>query len=148
MVRRRDDIALGIQRIRTLTPFHREAVDLVALHRERHCLGRLTQRDRQDARCQRVQRSGMPGLLRIEDAAHGRDGLGGGHVQRLVQDHPAMDVLALLAAAHSQFSLSRRGSDPVAKAGVTRPAPLASQGFQPAIRIFTPAWLEDREGLP
>ena len=61
-----------------------------------HGLGGFAQRDRQDARGHGIERAGMAGLLGIEDAAHGGDGLGRGYALRLVEDHPAVNRVALL----------------------------------------------------
>ena len=83
--------ALGVVGIGVRAPAHGEAVVLRAVDGVRHGLGGLAERDRQHAGRQRIERAGMPGLLRIEQAAHGADRLRRGHAGRLVQHQPAVD---------------------------------------------------------
>jgi len=44
----------------------------------------------------------MTGLLGIEDSADRRDGLGRGHALGLIQDHPAMNGVALPTPSHGK----------------------------------------------
>ena len=86
-----DDLALGVVGVGGRAPAHGEAVVLGAVDGVGHGLGRLAQRDRQDAGRQRVERAGVAGLARIEEPAHGADRLRRRHADRLVQHQPAVD---------------------------------------------------------
>src|SRR5262249_13184253 len=66
----RGDAAFGVVGNRLLAPAHGEAVGLAPLHDERNGLGRLPERDRQQARGQRVERAGMPRAFGLEQAFH------------------------------------------------------------------------------
>ena len=95
-----DDLALAVHAVGRDAPVDGEAIDLLRLHHHRHGLGRLAERDGQDAAGQRVERSGVTGLLGVEQATDAADGLGRSHLERLVQADPAVDDLALFLAAH------------------------------------------------
>ena len=84
-----DDLALGIVGVGLDAPGHREHVGLAPVHDERHGLGRLAERDRQDARGERVERAGMAGLLGEERALHHRDRMRRRHADALVEHDPA-----------------------------------------------------------
>ncbi len=93
-----DDPSFGIVGIALLAPAHSEAVGLAPVHDERDGLGRLPQRDRQQAGGERVESSGMPGAARLEHAFHHTHGMSRRHAHGLVEHEPAMHV-ALLALA-------------------------------------------------
>ena len=57
------DAAFGVVGVALLAPAHREAVDLAAIHHERHGLGRFPERDREQAGGQRIERAGVAGAL-------------------------------------------------------------------------------------
>src|SRR6185312_4709840 len=63
---------------------------------ERDRLGGFAERDRQAARRQRIERACMAGALGLEQPLEYGDRMSGGHADRLVEDHPAVDV-ALVA---------------------------------------------------
>src|SRR5580693_7595833 len=100
------DLALGIFRRARLPEAEREAVFLPAVHDEGHGLGRLAQGNRQHAAGQRIERSAMARLPRAEQAAHTADRGGRPQPHRLVEDHPAVDLVARLPAAHRLGGLS------------------------------------------
>ena len=104
-VRAAGDLALAVEAVGRNPPVDGEAIDLLRLHHEGDGLGRLTQGDGQDAGGQRIKRAGVAGLLGVKQAADLGDGLGGAHAERLVETDPAVDDLALLAAAHQGSSL-------------------------------------------
>ena len=66
---RRRDAPFGVVGVALLAPAHREAVALAAVHDERDGLGRLAERDRQEARGERIERAGMAGALGLEQRA-------------------------------------------------------------------------------
>src|SRR5579872_5536978 len=94
---RPDDAALGIVGVALFAPGNREAVALTAVHHEGYGLGGFADRNRQSARGERVQRSGVACALGLEQALHDGDRMGGGHADRLVENDPAMHV-ALFAS--------------------------------------------------
>ncbi|MNT28102.1 hypothetical protein D3C72_1637640 [compost metagenome] len=94
------DLALAVDAVGGNAPVDGEAIDLLGVHHEGHRLGRLTQRNGQDARSQRVQRPGVTRLLGVEQTANLGHRLGRAHLERLVEADPAVDDLALLAARH------------------------------------------------
>src|SRR5690606_7694648 len=87
-----------------------ETVALARIHDEGDGFGRFAECDGQDTGGQRVECACMPGLLRIEKAAHLVHHIGRGGAGRLVNDDPAMDRIALLAPRHEAQSLSPRSS--------------------------------------
>lgn len=99
-VRAAGDLALAVEAVGRDPPVDGEAIDLLRLHHEGDGLGRLAEGDGQDAGGQRVEGAGVPRLLGVEQAADFRDRLGRTHAERLVETDPAVDDLALLAAAH------------------------------------------------
>ena len=99
-IRTAGDLALAVEAVGRNPPVDGEAIDLLRLHHEGDGLGRLAEGDGQDAGGQRIKRAGVPGLLGVKQAADLGDGLGGAHAERLVETDPAVDDLALLAAAH------------------------------------------------
>ncbi len=94
----RGGAALGVVGVAFLAPSHREAVDLAPLHDERDGLGRLAERDREQARRERVERAGVAGALGLEYTLHHAHRMGGRHAHGLVEHEPAVHV-ALLALA-------------------------------------------------
>src|SRR6185369_62467 len=92
-----DHPALGIVGIALLAPGHREAVALAAVHHEGNRLGGLAERDRQAAGCQRIERAGMSGAPGLEQPLEHGNRVRRGHADRLVENHPAVDV-ALVAS--------------------------------------------------
>ena len=58
-----DHLALGVVGVALLAPAHREAVALAPVHHERDGLGRLAERERQEARGERIERAGVAGAL-------------------------------------------------------------------------------------
>ena len=88
--------AFGVVGIALLAPPHGETVDLAAVHDERHRLGCFSERDGQQAGCQRVKRAGMAGALGLQQTLNHAHGMGRGHAHRLVEHEPAIHV-ALLA---------------------------------------------------
>jgi hypothetical protein len=73
-------------------------VDLASLHDERNGFGRFPQRDRQYPGGERIERAGMAGALRLEQALDHADRMRRAHAYRLVEHDPAVHV-ALLALA-------------------------------------------------
>jgi len=59
----RGDATLSVVGVALLAPANREAIDLASFHHEGNCLGRLSERDRQEARGERIERPGVPGTL-------------------------------------------------------------------------------------
>ena len=101
------DLALGVVGVGLGAPAHREAVGLGAVDHERHGLGRLAEGDRQDAGGQRIERAGMARLLRVEEPLDRADAPASRSCpRRLVEDQPAVDGRAFLAACHVWFSVS------------------------------------------
>ena len=66
---RGDDRALGVVGVGLGAEADGEAVGLLPVDGERHRLGRLAERDRQDAGRQGIERAGVAGLLRLERGA-------------------------------------------------------------------------------
>ena len=90
---------LEVVRQALFAPCDGELIHLGPVHYVGHGLGRLAQRDRQHPRGQRVQRTGMTGLLGLVEPFYLGDRLGRAHAHRLVEDHPAGNRPALLLAA-------------------------------------------------
>ena len=67
-LRGRDDLALGVVGVGLDAPGTVKLIDLPPVHHEGNGLGRLAERDRQEAGGQRVERAGMAGLLGVEQA--------------------------------------------------------------------------------
>src|SRR4051812_47283409 len=88
--------AFGVVGIALLAPPHGETVDLAPVHDERHRLGCFSERDGQQAGCQRIKRAGMAGALGLQQTLDHAHGMGRGHAYRLVEHEPAIHV-ALLA---------------------------------------------------
>src|SRR5262249_11490830 len=61
-----DDAALGVIGVPLLAPAPRETIDLAAFHDERNRLRRPPECNRQHARGERVECTGMAGTLRLE----------------------------------------------------------------------------------
>ena len=95
---RRDHGAFLVLAVGGGAPLNGEEVFLFGIHRPLAGLGGLAQRNRQDARGERVERAAMAGLLGIQQPFHDADGLGGGDVDRLVEHKPAMHRVALAFA--------------------------------------------------
>src|SRR5690606_8268762 len=106
----RRDVAFSVARGSGLAEADGETVALARIHDEGDGFGRFAERDGQDTGGQRVECACMPGLLRIEKAAHLVHHIGRGGAGRLVNDDPAMDRIALLAPRHEAQSLSPRSS--------------------------------------
>src|SRR5207237_6532256 len=87
-----DDPALGVIGVAFLTPAHRKAIALAAVHDERHRLGGFAQRDRQAAGGEWIERAGVARAFGLEQPLHHGDGLGRSHADRLVEHHPAVNV--------------------------------------------------------
>src|SRR5205085_12063338 len=87
-----NDLAFGIVGIALLAPAHREAVALAPVHHERDCLGRLSERERQATRGERIERARVARTLGREQALDYCDRMGRGHADRFVEDHPAVHV--------------------------------------------------------
>ena len=109
-IRTAGDLTLAVEAVGRNPPVDGEAIDLLRLHHEGDGLGRLAEGDGQDAGGQRVERAGMAGLLGVEQAADLRHRLGRTHAERLVETDPAVDDLALLAAAHQGWPSSLSSS--------------------------------------
>ncbi len=90
----RRDLALGVLGRARLAEAQGEAVLLPRVHDEGHGLGRLAQRDRQDAAGQRIERAAMAGLLCAEQPAHAADRRRRAQPDRLVEHDPAVDLVA------------------------------------------------------
>ncbi len=90
-------------------PADGEGVGFLAVDGERDGLGRFAERDRQDAGRERIERAGVTGLLGVEEALHAGERMRAGQAERLIEDQPAVDGQAFLAAGHDYFfSTSRR----------------------------------------
>src|SRR6185436_18385257 len=87
---------LGIVGVALLAPGDREAVALAAVHHEGNRLGGFAERNRQAAGCERIERAGVAGAFGLEQALEHGDRVRRGHADRLVENHPAMNV-ALVA---------------------------------------------------
>ncbi len=85
-----DDAAFGVVGCRFRAPANGEPVNLLAIDSERHGLGRLTERDRQDARRERIERAGVTDLLGKKQPLEDADGTRGRHLERLVEHQPAV----------------------------------------------------------
>ena len=104
------DLAIGIVGVARFAEAQREAVELRAVHHIGHGLGRRTERDRQHAGGERIERAAVAGLLRVERAAHAVDHVGAGQPRWLVDDQPAVERTAAgLAAGHGAKVLGGRG---------------------------------------
>lgn len=88
-------IALEIVGCAFLAPGHCEFVDLAAVHHVGNGLRRITERNRQHARRQRVKRAGVTALLRLEQPLDLGNGFGGAEIDRLIKDQPTGDRAAL-----------------------------------------------------
>src|SRR6266566_2891646 len=91
------DLPLGVVGVALLSPAHREAVALAAVHHERNGLGGFAKRDREAAGGERIERAGMAGALGLKQPLHHRDGLRRRHADRLVQHDPAVNVAPVTA---------------------------------------------------
>src|SRR5699024_2159463 len=90
-------------------PTDGESVGFLAIHGKGDGLGRLAECDWKYAGGERIESAGVAGFLRIEQALHAGERMRAGQPQRLVEDEPAVDRLAFLAAGHVYFfSTSRR----------------------------------------
>jgi len=78
--------------IALLAPTHGESVDLAPLHDEGHGLGRFSERDRQQARGERIERAGMAGAFGLEQAFHHAHCMGRAHAYGLIEHDPAAHV--------------------------------------------------------
>ena len=93
-------LAFGVVGIGLDSPLHREAIGFFPILHERHGLGRLAECDGQDAGRQRVEGPAMPGLGGLEQAPDSAHRLGRSHAGRLVQNQPAIDLLATPPSGH------------------------------------------------
>src|SRR5262249_24566745 len=85
--------AFGIVSITFLTPANCEPIELPAIHYEGNGFGRFTKCNRQRPGGERIERTGMPCALGIEQPFHHADRVRGGHADRLVEHDPAMYVV-------------------------------------------------------
>ena len=91
------------------TPADGEGVGFLAIDGKRDGLCRFAERDRQDSGGERIERARVTSLLRVEEALHPGERVRAGQPERLVEDEPAIDGQAFLAAGHDYFfSTSRR----------------------------------------
>src|SRR5262249_48866346 len=93
----RDHVAISVVGIALLAPAHGEAIDLPAVHDERNSFGRLAERNRQAARSEWIERAGVTRALAFEQPLDRADGLRRRHADRLIKQHPAVDVVLLAA---------------------------------------------------
>ena len=104
------EFAIGIVGVARLTEAKREAVEFRAVHDIGHGLRGGTERDRQDARGERIERAAVTGLLRVECAADAVDHVGAGQPRWFVNDQPAVERTAAgPAAGHGAKVLGGRG---------------------------------------
>ncbi len=94
MIGRFDHFAFEIVGRALFAPGHGEFVDLPAVHDVRHGLCGVTERDRQHAGRERIERAGMAGLLGVEKPLDLGNGLGGAEIEWLVEDQPARNWTA------------------------------------------------------
>ena len=87
----RDDRALAVVGVPRLAPADGKAVGFPPVHHEGDGLGRLAQGDRENAGGQRVEGSGMAGLLRVEGAPDDAHGARRADAGRLVEIDPAVN---------------------------------------------------------
>src|SRR5262249_36600303 len=86
------DAAFGVVGIGLFAPAHAKAVDLAPLHDERNGLGRFSERDGQQTRGEWVERAGMAGAFRLEQAFHHAHRIGRAHAYGFVEHDPAVHV--------------------------------------------------------
>src|SRR4029077_2892588 len=115
---RRHDRAFRVVGVGGGAEAHREAVLLVAFHREGHGLGRLAEGYGQHSGGERVERAGMARLLRAVEVPCPGDGLRRGHAFRLVEVEPAVNWETFAPPRH--VALARQPSRSRATLGEAR----------------------------
>src|SRR5262245_39063688 len=85
---------------RLLAPGDTEPIGLGSVHDVRNGLGRLAERDWQEATRQRIEGAGMAGLVGCEQALDLAHQAGRARPHRLVEHEPAMDRLAFAPRPH------------------------------------------------
>ncbi|KAI95994.1 hypothetical protein T281_02355 [Rhodomicrobium udaipurense JA643] len=103
-VARANGLAFRVVGVGLDAPADGEVVGLLAIDHMRDRLRRLAERDGQYAGRQRIERAGMAHLPRVEQAFQARQRLIRRQPLRLVENEPAVNLVALVAARH-RFSL-------------------------------------------
>ena len=102
------DRPFAIIGIRGYPPAHRECIVFRPVLNERYRLGGLSQRDRQQAGGHGIESSAMAGLARVERCLDKAERAGRCHGDGLVQNNPAVDMLASPFSRHG-FGFSNAG---------------------------------------
>src|SRR5690606_40072732 len=104
------DLAFDIVRIAGLAPADGKAIFLHVIDDVADGFRCLAKCDGKNARCKRIQRSGMPNLFRVGDALDARNDMGGGHSGSLVNIQPAVNRRSASLSRHTLLNLAVRSA--------------------------------------